>query len=57
MEGSEKEVYYDQYCPSCKYLSSRVDATEDGEISTVCNDCLNECYNIDSHKPVKYEKK
>ena len=45
-----KEVYFDQYCPTCKY----VDVPEK---SDPCFDCLTEPVNQYSHKPVKYEKK
>ena len=38
-----KEVYFDQYCPTCKYS----DLSEDQD---PCWDCLEEPMNYDSHK-------
>ena len=45
-----KEVYFDQYCPTCKYKDT-------GEDEQPCFDCLAEPVNQYSHKPVKYEEK
>lgn len=47
---SYKEVYFHEYCKSCKY--EKVENTE-----TPCDECLSEPTNLNSHKPVKYEKK
>lgn len=44
-----KEVYYDQYCDSCKHKD--VPEAEDP-----CHDCLNEPARQYSHKPAKYEE-
>lgn len=44
-----KEVYFDQYCQTCKSF----DLKEDEE---PCCDCLSEPVNQYSHKPVKYEE-
>lgn len=51
MENNDgmKEVYFDQYCKTCKNR----DLDEDKE---QCSDCLNEPVNQNSHKPVKYEE-
>ena len=49
MENSYKEVYFDQYCKTCKHK-------ELPEDKDPCDDCLNEPVNIYSHKPVKWEK-
>lgn len=49
MEYDYKEVYFAQYCKTCKYKD--VDDTKDP-----CNDCLSEPCNLHSHKPVKYEE-
>ena len=49
MEDSYKEVYFGEYCKSCKHLDKRED--EDP-----CHECLNEPVNLYSHKPVKYEQ-
>ena len=40
-----KEVYFDQYCKTCKYS----DLSEDQD---PCWDCLEEPMNYDSHKPL-----
>lgn len=45
-----KEVYYDQYCPYCKY----VDCEEDTDI---CHYCLAEPAREYSHKPVNFKEK
>ena len=49
MEYDYKEVYFAQYCKTCKYKD--VDDVKDP-----CNDCLSEPCNLHSHKPVKYEE-
>ena len=49
MEYEYKEVYFDQYCKTCKYKD--VDDVKDP-----CNDCLAESCNLHSHKPVNYKK-
>ena len=45
-----KEVYYDEYCKTCKHKSVE-------EHDEPCNECLNESLNWNTHRPVKYEKK
>jgi hypothetical protein len=50
MEDSYKEVYFGQYCETCKYEKLKED--EDP-----CHECLNETVNLYSHKPVKWEDK
>ena len=42
MDKIYKEVYFEQYCKSCKHSSNKED--EDP-----CNDCLNEPANVYSH--------
>ena len=49
MEYIHKEVYFHEYCKSCKYANLK--DTEDP-----CNECLGEPMNLHSHKPIKYEK-
>ncbi len=44
-----KEVYFDQYCSSCKYK----DLTESDD---PCWGCLDEPVNTYSHKPVMYKE-
>lgn len=50
MEDTYKEVYFGEYCKSCKHL-------EKAETDDPCDECLNEPVNLHSHKPVKYEAK
>lgn len=45
-----KEVYFSDYCESCKYSN----VSEKGE---PCNECVEAPVNLYSHKPVKYEEK
>ena len=45
-----KEVYYDQYCKTCKYEKL---AEED----ETCDYCLDHPINLYSHKPVNWEGK
>jgi hypothetical protein len=47
---STKEVYFDQYCKSCKHFDKM-------EEENPCNECLEEPVNVDSHKPIKWEEK
>ena len=48
--NEEKEVYFDQYCKSCKHHGLK-------ESKDPCNDCLTEPSNTNSHKPMNYESK
>lgn len=48
MEETYKEVYFGQYCKSCKWR----DKTEEDD---PCDECLNNPVNVYSHKPVNYE--
>lgn len=50
MEDSYKEVYFGQYCGSCKHCDKP-------ESEDPCDECLAESVNVYSHKPVKYEEK
>lgn len=45
-----KEVYFDKYCPKCKHY-------EKSESEDPCYECLEDGWNDDSHKPVKFEEK
>jgi len=49
MEYEYKEVYFDQYCKTCK--NADVDDVKDP-----CNECLGEPANLHSHKPVNYKE-
>lgn len=50
MDDSYKEVYFDQYCKTCKHET----VSEDKD---PCYECLDEPVNSHSHKPVKWEEK
>jgi hypothetical protein len=45
-----KEAYYHEYCNKCKYCE-----TSDAE--DPCNDCLNQPFNYDTHRPINYKPK
>ena len=47
---STKEVRFDEYCIKCKNY-------EKSEAEDPCWDCLNQGWNIDSHKPIYWEGK
>lgn len=49
MEETYKEVYFGQYCETCRWRDKM-------EHEDPCHECLNEPVNVHSHKPVKYEK-
>lgn len=49
MNNSDKEVYFHQYCPTCKHKAL-------AHTDEPCNECLHEPTAPNSHKPVKYEK-
>jgi hypothetical protein len=44
-----KEVYFHEYCGSCKHKGL-------SDTETPCNECLTEAVNLNTHRPVKYEK-
>lgn len=48
MEESYKEVYFDQYCKTCKYDNLP-------EHYYPCHNCLDNPVNAYSHKPVYYK--
>ena len=50
MEEGYKEVYFNEYCQSCKFKDLKEDETP-------CDECLSNPVNVYSHKPVKYEEK
>ena len=47
---SYKEVHFHEYCKNCKH--EKLEETEEP-----CDECMTESVNLDSHQPVKYEKK
>ncbi len=50
MEEIMKEVYFDQYCPTCRYEKYP-------EKCDPCCECLDSAYNENSHKPVNWKEK
>lgn len=48
-DNQYKEVYYHNFCKTCKY--EKYKNTEEP-----CNECLTEFTNLYSHMPIKYEK-
>lgn len=50
MEHRVKEVYFYQYCKTCKYDK----LTSDDE---PCNECLHNATNVNSHKPTHWKEK
>ena len=44
-----KEVYFDQYCNTCKNKNVK-------EFKYPCNECLSNPINLYSHKPVNYKE-
>lgn len=49
MEYHDKEVYFHEYCPKCKYHDMK-------EAEDPCTDCLNQPMNYDSHKPICFKE-
>ena len=50
MENSYKEVYFGEYCKTCKHFGKM-------DCEKPCDECLNEPFNVDSHKPVRWEER
>lgn len=46
--GNVKEVYFDKWCPSCKYQGN-------SESDDPCWDCLEQGWNVDSHRPILWD--
>lgn len=49
-EQKAKEVFFDQYCPTCVHK-------DEPETDDVCNECLNEPGRQYTHKPLNYKEK
>ncbi len=49
MPENRKEVYYNYFCSKCVHFPS-------DERKDPCNDCLNQPWNQDSHKPVNFKE-
>lgn len=52
MIGDNKEVFFNQYCPTCKH-----EAESEFDPESPCYDCLDCPVNQDSHKPVNWQEK
>ena len=50
MEDRQKEVYFHEYCKSCKYYDNKEDEEP-------CDECLDHGSNTNTHKPVMWEEK
>ena len=46
---AEKEVYFNKWCPKCRHFKLP-------ENEEPCEECLSNPSQIDSHKPLKFEK-
>lgn len=49
MEDVYKEVYFGEYCKTCKHCNRKEDEKP-------CDECLAEPVNVYSHKPVRWEE-
>ena len=49
MQYDYKEVYFDQYCKTCK-------CRDRSEYEEPCEECTSNPVSLNSHRPVKYEK-
>lgn len=49
MDDEYKEVDFFQYCPTCKHKDIN-------EVEDPCNECMDEGWNVESHKPVRWEE-
>jgi hypothetical protein len=52
---STKEVYFDEYCCKCVHKDDP-ERMSDMHEEDVCHWCLGVPYNINSHKPVRFEE-
>lgn len=54
-----KEVYFHEYCKKCKYKNlgeNEFIKTGNGFNIDICNECLSQPANIDSHRPVNFKE-
>lgn len=49
-EQKQKMVFYDEYCPKCKNWKT-------DEVKDPCNECMDQPFNYDSHKPINFQEK
>lgn len=50
MEDAYKEVYFNEYCKTCKHELL-------ADYESPCDECLEDPVNLYSHKPMKWEEK
>ena len=50
MDDDYKEVYFDEWCKSCKHKDVK-------DTEHPCDECLSNPINLYSHKPVKWKQK
>ena len=50
MKTTEYEVDFEYYCPKCKH-------EEVSETKDPCNECLDQCWNEETRKPIKFVEK
>ena len=50
MIGDNKEVIFGKFCPGCEFA-------EKAENEEPCDECLEQPFNQDSHRPVNYKEK
>lgn len=50
LDCENKEVYFGEYCKKCEHFK-----VEDSE--EPCNECLENPFNLYSHKPVNFKEK
>ena len=50
MDEGIKEVYFHKYCKNCQYRDNKEDEEP-------CDECLNEPWNTNSHKPLYFKDK
>ena len=52
-----KEVFFNEYCKTCKYDKCKEsDEPCDECLSEPCDECLSEPTNLYSHKPINWEE-
>ncbi len=53
MEQQTKEVFYNEYCDRCVHKDEK---NKQGGENDICEECLTQPYNYDSHKPIKFRE-
>ena len=52
MDDRYKEVYYNEYCKTCKH-----EKDDESDVNSPCYDCLAQPVNLYSHKPAYWTSK